>query len=655
MAVESNRGLVKFIPPSELDRMEEDRILAERPESEPLSGLVQHVRDFLSSAKTAKVDIETKMLATLRRINGEYEADKLAAIKSVGMPEDFIRLTYHKCRDAESWITEVLSSLGLDRTWDIEIDGPVKMPPQEEAAMMAEIRQALIHQAIANAQATGQPIDAEAVITQSKELEEQVKQEAVKRARAVAEERATNMEILILSQLETGGWWKAFKAVINDLTRFKACIMKGPVYRKKQVLKWSETGQAIVGSEIVAEFERVNPFDWFPAANSIDVDDGPSIEMEHFTRKDLAKLIGVPGYKEDAIRAILAKHGNGFKENAAIDAERFVVEKGSATGQMDNITGKIDSINYWGDVPGKMLLEFGMSPKDIPDPDLDYQVNVKIVDDICYKAVLNPDLLGKKPYHVTSFIKSNDSQWGESPGDLMEDIQNEANQAVRGLVYNVAVSSGPITQVNIDMLADGETSDVYPGKTFETISKNMTTRAIDFYQADMRVRELLSLVAWCKSEADDLVVPSFSANDARGADKTAAGRSMRITAAARNIKLAIENVDGDIVVKAITMLFNNNMRFLDDPSIKGALKVKARGASKQIVKEQLAVRRQEFANMLSPEDKQIMGVKGMAYALRERAKSVEFDPDMVIPGYEEIERGVASPLQPPAQQMGQAA
>lgn len=655
MAVESNRGLVKFIPSAELDKMEEDRILAERPESEPLSGLVQHVRDFFSSAKTARVDIETKMLATLRRINGEYEADKLAAIKSVGMPEDFIRLTYHKCRDAESWITEVLSSLGLDRTWDIEIDGPVKIPPQEEAAMMAKIRQALIHQAIANAQATGQPIDAEAVITQSKELEEQVKQEAVKRARAVAEERATNMEILILSQLETGGWWKAFKAVINDLTRFKSCIMKGPVYRKKQVLKWSETGQAIVGSEIVAEFERVNPFDWYPAANSIDVDDGPSIEMEHFTRKDLAKLIGVPGYKEDAIRAILAKHGNGFKENAAIDADRFVVEKGSATGQMDNITGKIDSINYWGDVPGKMLLEFGMSPKDIPDPDLDYQVNVKIVDDICYKAVLNPDLLGKKPYHVTSFIKSNDSQWGESPGDLMEDIQNEANQAVRGLVYNVAVSSGPITQVNIDMLADGETSDVYPGKTFETISKNMTTRAIDFYQADMRVRELLSLVAWCKSEADDLVVPSFSANDARGADKTAAGRSMRITAAARNIKLAIENVDGDIVVKAITMLFNNNMRFLGDPSIKGALKVKARGASKQIVKEQLAVRRQEFANMLSPEDKQIMGVKGMAYALRERAKSVEFDPDMVIPGYEEIERGVASPLQPPAQQMGQAA
>lgn len=655
MAVESNRGLVKFIPSAELDKMEEDRILAERPESEPLSGLVQHVRDFFSSAKTARVDIETKMLATLRRINGEYEADKLAAIKSVGMPEDFIRLTYHKCRDAESWITEVLSSLGLDRTWDIEIDGPVKIPPQEEAAMMAKIRQALIHQAIANAQATGQPIDAEAVITQSKELEEQVKQEAVKRARAVAEERATNMEILILSQLETGGWWKAFKAVINDLTRFKSCIMKGPVYRKKQVLKWSETGQAIVGSEIVAEFERVNPFDWYPAANSIDVDDGPSIEMEHFTRKDLAKLIGVPGYKEDAIRAILAKHGNGFKENAAIDADRFVVEKGSATGQMDNITGKIDSINYWGDVPGKMLLEFGMSPKDIPDPDLDYQVNVKIVDDICYKAVLNPDLLGKKPYHVTSFIKSTDSQWGESPGDLMEDIQNEANQAVRGLVYNVAVSSGPITQVNIDMLADGETSDVYPGKTFETISKNMTTRAIDFYQADMRVRELLSLVAWCKSEADDLVVPSFSANDARGADKTAAGRSMRITAAARNIKLAIENVDGDIVVKAITMLFNNNMRFLGDPSIKGALKVKARGASKQIVKEQLAVRRQEFANMLSPEDKQIMGVKGMAYALRERAKSVEFDPDMVIPGYEEIERGVASPLQPPAQQMGQAA
>ena len=629
--------------------------LTETPEQKTET-IVSYVRDIFSVNKAAKQIIEQEMLASQARIKGQYPPDKLAALKKAGMPDVFLRLTYHKCRDTESWITEIHSSMGIDRTWDIEPDGPITLPPQLEAEIENNVRNALMNEAITEAQQTGQQIDSDAVIAKSQEMEKAIKKEVIQRAKQVADERATNMEVKILSQLKTGGWEKAFRACISDLARYKSCIMKGPIYRKKLVsVKFDQNGIPVIAPEIVAEFERVNPFNWYPAPNSIDVDDGPAIELEPFQRKDFTKLIGVPGYKEDAIREILAKYGeSGFSETVPITAERDYLERTNATTPVSEKVGKIDSLNFWGEVPGKILLDWGMSAAEIPDPDVDYQVNVKIVDNICFKAVLNPDLMGKKPYGVTSFVKNNDSQWGESPADLMEDIQNGANQSARGLEYNIATSSGPTAQVNIDMLADGETSDWYPGKVYETISKNLTTKAVDFVSPAMHVDELMRVMDFWARKADDIVVPSFSANGAVGADKTASGRNMRITAAARNIKLAVENVDQDIIVRTITTLFNNNMRYINDESIKGALRVNARGTSGQIRAAEEAANMLMMKQNITPEDKAIMGKKGQAELLHATFKMHKLDADKLIPEYQEITSGSNEASEPPMNPAEQA-
>ena len=640
MALLNSIGQTKFRSNAELDQEERDKVTIDRPAEEPTVGLAAHVRDVFDAAVTAKVKKIAEQLATLRRINGEYEQGLLAAIKEARLPTDYTQDTYHKCRDAESYITEILSSLGLDRTWDIVIDGEITIPPQDEALMVQQVRSAMMQQAEASAQQTGQQIDPEQVIAASKKMEEEIKQEVLLRARSLSEERAVNMEQKILSQLEGGGWNEAFKAIVNDLTKFKCCIIKGPVYRKKKVLKYSGAGLAQVADEIAPMFDRVNWFDWFPAANSIKVEDGDCIEMEHMQRKDFTKLLGVPGYKDDAIRKILRIYGDGYKENTTGDSQRFTLEQGNNFGYNDGRTNKIDALNYWGEVPGSLLVEKGIS---VPDPDLDYQVNVKMVGNVVYKAVINPDLLGKKPYHVTSFVKSNDSQQGKSPADLMETIQDEINQAVRFRTYNIAISAGPITEIDIDRLADGQKAEVFPGAVLETHGKNMTTPAVRITQTDIRSRELNNVIIALRQEADDVIVPSFSSSEAGGADKTMGGRAMKIAASKRNISLACENVDNDIIVPAITMLFNYNMLFVDDPNIKGALKLKARGINKQIIKAILDGQREEFTRSLSPEDKQIMGTKGIAYNLYNRAKALELDPDKIIPNYRQIEQAPNKP------------
>jgi hypothetical protein len=654
-SVSSNKGMVNWLSNETLDKMEDDRILADRPQPEPLDSLASHIRDFFASAKDGKLIVENQMLSILRQIKGEYEPDKLQAIKDMGGSDDFVRLTQHKVRDAEAQIIDVLNPYG-DRTWDIE-SGPIpEIPPDIQAMITQQVKQMAVQQAVMQAQATGQPVNTNDLAMMMKGMQDQIEESVKQKAKQVAEERATNMEKLIIKQLDEGGWHKAFKACINDLSRLKFCVMKGPIYRMEKGLKWEPsplTGkyEPVVTDNVTLQFERVSPFDWYPAANSIDVDDGDVVELEHLTRRDLNKLLGVPGYKDDAIRAILNEYAKGYKETTPIEAERFYLEKDNTTGLNDQIIDKLDLINYWGQVQGKVLLEWGMSPEEVSDPDIDYQINGKMIGRHVIKAVLNPDPLGRKPYGVTSFSKSNDSQIGECPAEFMADLQSICNATVRAMVNNIATSSGPLTEIDIDRLATGESPDIWPHKVIQTTNKRMQEGpAVRFYQANLLAKELLLVYDKFKREADDLVVPAYGHGNpnVQGAGKTSSGLAMLMSAAARNIKLAIMNIDQDIIIPTIERLFVHNMRFIDDDSIKGDLHVKPRGSTTLIIKDQLAIRRKEFlAETLNPVDSQIMGIQGRAYILGENIKSLEMDPRRALPNLEAIEK-----MAPGAQMFG---
>jgi hypothetical protein len=220
----------------------------------------------------------------------------------------------------------------------------------------------------------------------------------------------------------------------------------------------------------------------------------------------------------------------------------------------------------------------------------------------------------------------------------MEDIQGICNATVRALLNNIAISSGPLTEVDSGRLAAGETGEIWPHKRLMTTNKNMAEGpAVRFYQANLLATELLGVYDRFKKEADDIVVPSFGRTDVGGAGRTASGLALIMGAAARNIKLAVLNVDQDIVIPKLQKLFDGNMLFIDDDSIKGDIRVKARGTAGVIAKEQLAIRRNEFRASLTPEDKELIGTPGLAYILKKTMESLEFDISKSMPAAEDLE------------------
>lgn len=667
MALVSGLGTVKFISNDELDQQDNAKKMAERDITAETSTLASFVRLFFDSAKRAKLDVEREMLKLIRQSKGEYEADMLAALKEAGMPEDFIRLTSRKERDVEGWLWDVFNQSG-DRSWDIIPDNIPEIPLDLAAGIEEHVRQHIMEhpdvQALfMQAQQTGQPVDSRAIIDIARLEAGNLKDEAVNQAREYAEERCTAMEKLIQDQLDQGGYYDALKACINDLSRLQSCIMKGPILKRKKVLgEWQQdpaTGKwkPIVESQIMPCFERVSPFDWYPVANSNSIHDGSACELEHFNDPaDLQKLIGVPGYRDDVIKMILAENPNGLKESTPIAPERFLLEKDNHTGLYDN--KGIDGINFWGEIEGKLLQEWGMTEEITPEEY--YFCNIKMVGKHIYRAVINPDPLGRKPYHVTSFIKSNDSQWGTAPGQLAYDIQGFCNNVIRNLTRNISESAGPMAEVNEDRLAEGETPDRWPGKTFVTTSKGMQQGdVVKYYQASLLAGELWSLFQNAKLELDSIIIPSFGQGSSltKGGGRTASGLAMIANAESRNLKVSVWNVDNDIQIPCIERLFIHNMLFTDDDSIKGALKVKARGVAAQLVKENMAARQGEFmTRAMNPLIYRLLGDKGLAYLLRKDAENLSLDVNQVIPNYEQIEASAPQslPQNPAAAQAGGA-
>jgi hypothetical protein len=662
-----------FIPASEVIGLRESAIIAEREMSgvspQTLAG---YVRGIWESNKRAKLTVDAKMLALRRRLNGIIEPDKLKALRSAGMPEDYFRLTARKARDVEGWVSEVFNQY-QERTWDVVPLSDPELSPSEMAQIEKSVVDTLlfsdprVQNMIAMANQQGVPVDLNAVraVAQSPEFKQmavaqadQMKEEVLYRAKQIAEKKCTRLEEKIEDELHESGYYTALRECFKDLSELLSCVLKGPILRKEKVLEAWDGENPIVTEKVVKRFYRVNPFDYFPCADSKHPQDGPTCELEHFKPTDLQKMIGVPGYKEDVLRKILKENRNGRREITPVTPEKSRLEHQNTSAYADSTSSTIDSIDFWGDVPGELLIQWGIEDSESLDPDISYSCNVKMVGSDVYRAMMNPDPLGDKPYQVTSFVKSNDSQWGTAPAELGASIEDFCMNTIRMLVKNMSISGAPMFDVNIDKLADDEDVDVYPTKTFISNSRTMNDApAVRIIQANLLSGELWSLYEAAAGKLDYIIAPSFGSGSVnQGGGRTASGLAMIMNSESRNLKVVVGNVDHDLQLPAVERIFRQIMLFDDDLTLKGGLRFKARGIGAQLIKEGMTQRRSEFMTQtMNPVDLKIFSEKGRAYMWLDQVKDLGWDVKQAIPGYSDIESQPAQPQVAPGQPQQQIA
>lgn len=594
-----------------------------KPMLQFVTALGSHIRSELSLAYKAKQPHQQKMAENIRQRKGRYSEDALKAIKQVDGADVFIRLTDVKCRAAEAWIKDILSS--QSKPWLLEPTPVPNLSKQQEEAMLIQAQQEI--------QQLGLPPDSmqqlleDARVRIKKSMEESAK---------LSTERMTE---LIDDQLKEGGFRGAFKDFIYDVITHKAGIMKGPVITRSPKLAW-ENGSLSVKDGISLNVQRISPFDVFPGAYATNIDDGPLMIRHRLTYSDLYKMLGLRGNKDDAIKRILSLHGTGGYTSwyEHIDSEREQLEGRQFYSGESNL---FEAIEYRGPASGKDLLEWGIPENRIDDPLRSYEVEAWLIGHEVIRCVLNPDPLGRKPFYKASAVDQPGAWWGEGIPELIGDIQEICNYVIRALAENVSIASGP--QVGIDPMAvpPGESiTNIFSWKIWQlTQNGNSSGLPITFFQPSMHGSQLLEIYERFSRYADDVTgIPAYAygSDTGAGAAKTASGLSMLMGSAARGIKAIMENID-EAVSKLVERYYVHNMMFSDDQSVKGDAQVVAQGSKALVQKETQQIRNMEMLQFTgNPIDMQIIGIEGRAEMLREAFSTMSYKRD-IVPDHEELQ------------------
>lgn len=627
---------LRVVGNDELARQEEitEQALQERQNQPMLLGLTAYLHECWDAAKIAKKPIEHKMLMAMRQRNGEYEPDKYRAICQQGGSEIFMGITEVKCRAAESWLRDILLDTG-EPPWGISPTPIPELSPQQQA----QVQEAFAERIVNLIQETGQAPSKEDFA----EMKEMLSQDFRFRLMQEAQNRADKMKLKIADQFAQGGWAESFNEFVTDLVTFPAAFIKGPVVRRQRMLAWSQGPDGRTTAEaserLAPEYERVDPFKVYCEPGITHINDGYLFEHHRMTRMELADLIGVPGYDEDAIRAILDRGAGQSWINEEVELQKDELEQKFHSYMRPTET--YDALEFWGKVSGKMLVEWGLDEEDVPDQAREYDANVWIVGDFAIKAVLNYDPLGQKPYAKTSFIKTPGSFWGRGIPETIEDVQNICNAAARALINNMGIASGPQVEVNLERIPPNEDiTQIYPWKIWQVTNDPLGSGqpAVRFAQPDDNAQTLMGVFDRFNRMADDHSgIPSYIYGDldVQGAGRTSSGLSMLMGAAGKGIRQVVGHIDNDIIKPIVQRQFVYNMRYDEDESIKGDVEVMARGATNLAVKETVNVRRIEFLNATAnPIDMEIIGLEGRASILREIAKGLQMPVEDVIPSME---------------------
>ncbi|WP_347506192.1 portal protein [Pseudomonas anguilliseptica] len=633
-------GLLNFKPASELlaeDEAERRRQDEARRMQAVESSLSGHIQRAFEAAKTAKQQIEARLLDCARRQKGEYDADKLQAIREEGGSELYPKLTTTKCRAAAAWIRDILMPAN-GSPWGLEPTPVAEIPP-DYLAMFA------------------QKLGARAQGMDQQQVEELLRREVQNKARQIADRH----EEVIKDQLAEGGWDSALESFIDDFVTYPAAFLRGPLLQRVPELSWMEGWKMVEVDAIKPQFARVSPYDIYPSPDSVDIDDGAYlIERERYNRAHLNRLRGVPGYKDEAIEAVLTEHGRGgLREWLATDSERARLEDRSHD-WLTNQGETIEGLHYWGSAQGLMLLQWGMTPEQIEDPLGEYEIDAILIGRHVIRCVINRNPMGERPYHKASFQLVPGSFWGIGIPELMSDIQDMCCAVARAQANNMAFASGPQIEISVDRLMPEENpNEIFPMKRWRTKSDRTGTGAqqpaIRFFQPDSRAGELMQVYSQWEQRADDATnIPRYAYGNEKvgGAGNTMGGLSMLMESANKGIKDAIRHIDRGVTSRVISALWLFNMRYSDDVTIKGDCRAVPRGASAMLLREQTQQARQQFlAGTANDLDMQIVGIEGRARLLRSIAD--QLDMPGLVPEDDEIKSRIEEQGKQQAQQQEQ--
>jgi hypothetical protein len=643
---------VKLITNDELDQRENENTdmlaetMSDKDEPQELNkySISAYIDSCWTNARSAKENgAEKHILRNMRQFEGQYEADKLSAIREIGGSEVFMMITDAKCKNAFNWVSDILFQPG-QKSWGIDSTPVPELSEEFKLEIVQESFAPLAEEFMMQAAMQGSPIDP-ASIQQFLDdrmpvIEKNIREEIL----AKSKELAKVMETKVDDKLTEGGWYRALKDSLHNVV-IHTGVIKGPILKKRNVLKVRpdpDTGKLtpIITEELYPHYESRHPLFIYPSADSTGVNDGYLIDRVQLTPIALQDLIGVPGYHDEEIYKVLDELKSGsLKEWIQADQEKATMNDEQSPLFYDS--DKVDCLEFWGAVQGEKLIDWGIIQSHDGNPIehlLFYNVRAYKIGSHVIGILFNKHPLGHKPFYATSFENRDGSFWGKGLPEVISDVQSVCNACARAIVNNIGIASGPMVERNVDRIPSNMRADkhIIPWKVWDVTETMMSgAPALTFYQPRVITEQLLGVYNNFSKIADEHSgIPAYAHGDPNvgGAGNTASGLNMLMGGAARGIRAIVSAIDEYLIKPSIEAQYywcisqEENKGFICDYQIVTS------GSSAALIKEQMAARRLEFMReTANPIDMQILGMEGRKYLLEETARAIQLELSRVFP------------------------
>ncbi len=451
-----------------------------------------------------------------------------------------------------------------------------------------------------------------------------LKSEAARKELEHAQDIADNMMKLITDQCAEGGWNRAMFGFINNFCVYPYAVLAGPIPTRRVRMQWS--GETLRPKyETFYEFKSISPWDFWWSPDSPDTQRGTGIFIrQRWTRQQLLDAAKMTSYiGENIIKVLDDANRNDFRyhwiSNNPEQTDSQVLS------WRDNDT-TIDVLIHWGYFSGRELTKYG-----IPGLEDDEFYNAMVT--MCGRHIIqvlvekNPTL-NKRPVFTASFYTTQDRIPGESIPQRLRDVERCYETCLRYLISNAYYGSAPITEADYarvsKFMSDEDIGRIIPGSMyFSEPELGNATPAFKYYSLPNNMAAFQNALVYFMDLADRVTnIPAALHGTAQGsgANRTFRGAAMLQSNAVKAIQSAVFNIDEFVYKPLGELLYNYNMVYSKDQTVKGDCKIMARGVTALLQKETDRQNSYEILQMVASAGQQLAalpnGAKIVQWALK---------------------------------------